>query len=105
LLAREPIAPTIKGVRLERFHQRQVVELRIVGQRDHGAAAVELHRQHEVVRHLVHHHARQAPAAAVFLARVAHRHLVFQPIGDLRQELRQLAGADDQHAQARAVDR
>ena len=111
----EPLAPLgvvharadradVEGVRLERFHQRQVVQLGIVGQRQHGAAAVQLRFEHQVVGHHVHQRdAGQLPAAAVFFARVAHGDVVIHRGGDLRDEARQLAGADDEQAPARAV--
>ena len=51
VLPREPSAPDIEGVRLQRLDQRQVVELRIVGDRDDRAVRIEFHLGDDVVGH------------------------------------------------------
>ncbi|ASL75023.1 hypothetical protein BC350_16450 [Ralstonia pseudosolanacearum] len=95
----------VEGGRLERLHQRKVIELGIVGEGDNGAALVQFHRQHGVVGHGADHgDAGNRPFLAVFLARVAHRDLVVEPHGDLAQVARQLPRADHQHPVARAMD-
>ncbi len=92
--------------RLERLHQREVVEFRIVRERDDRAALVEIHRLHRVVGHRAHErHAGHVPGFRVFLARIADRHLVVEPDRDLRQVLGQLRRADHEHPVAWAVNR
>ncbi len=96
----------VEGIRLQRFHQRQVVELGVVGQRHHGAARIEARFDDEVVGHRMHQvDAGYVPVGAVFLARVADDDAVIHAAGYLRQEARQGAGADDEQAPARAVER
>jgi hypothetical protein len=62
----------IERRRSDRFHQREIVELRVVRERDHGATLVEFHVENGVVRHLAHERrARQMPHVGIFLARIA----------------------------------
>ncbi len=72
-------------------------------QRHHRAVRVELQLQHQVVGHfLAEGGAAYVPGEVVFLARVAADHLEIERQRHLRQHARQLAGADDQQAPARA---
>ncbi len=92
--------------RLQRLHQSEIVELRVVRERDHRRTRIEVHVEHRIVGHRVHDaRARHVPCIRVFLARIAHRHLVVEPDRDLAQIARQLAGADHEHPVARPVDR
>src|SRR3954471_9180985 len=69
----------VEGGRFQRFHEGEVIELRIVGQRDEPAVAVELQLAHDVVGHAaVDRHARQVPAVGVFLARIDHHDVVVE---------------------------
>ena len=47
LLRRRAERADVERRRLQRLHQRQVVELRVVGDGDDGAERVEVHREHE----------------------------------------------------------
>ena len=94
----------VEGLGAERLHQRQVVELGVVRERDDGGVAVRAQFAHGVVGHAGHQTRLLCrEAGGVLLARVAHQHLVAQRGGHGRQVLRELAGADQQQAPARAV--
>ena len=69
----------------------------------HGAVRVEVEFKHQVVGHgLAEGAAGNVPGQVVFLAWVAADHLEVQCQRHLREHARQLPGADDQHAPARA---
>ena len=112
LLARLVVAPrpdrtNVEGIGFQRLQQRHIVELGVVGERHHAGAAVGPHLQHHVVGHLgAHGHAAQGPAAAVFLARVAHRDCKTAKNGHGRQAFGQWPGTDQQHPElgAEGVD-
>ena len=88
----------IERIRLDRFQQGQVVELGIVRQGHHASAPVGFESRDHVVRHVGQHGgAGDVPGAAVFLARIAHRHREAAEQRHGRQVFRQLSGADQQH--------
>ena len=75
-------------------------------QRDERAVAVELQLAHHVVGHAaVERHAGEVPAGGVFLARIDHHHVVVEHVRHLGEVARELAGADQHQAPARAVHR
>jgi hypothetical protein len=95
----------IERRRSDRFHQREIVELRVVRERDHGATLVEFHVENGVVRHLAHERrARQMPHVGIFLARIAHGDLIVESKRDLAEILRELACADHEHPVTRAMN-
>mmetsp|Transcript_4933 Transcript_4933/g.17710 ORF Transcript_4933/g.17710 Transcript_4933/m.17710 type:complete len:940 (+) Transcript_4933:2346-5165(+) len=112
----EPLAPPlvvdaradrtdIEGLGTQGFDEREVVQLRIVGQRDDRRPRIRLHRDHQVVRHRAHQRrAGDAPFADVLFTRIADGDLEIQADGDLRDEAGQLSRADDDQAEARPMD-
>mmetsp|Transcript_49005 Transcript_49005/g.115084 ORF Transcript_49005/g.115084 Transcript_49005/m.115084 type:complete len:415 (-) Transcript_49005:1265-2509(-) len=94
----------VEGRAPERFHQRKVVELGIVGQRHDRGGVVDLEGVDDIVRHRADQRdARQCKALGVFLARVADGHAIAQGLGDLGKIVGHLAGADDEQPPLRAV--
>jgi hypothetical protein len=95
----------VERLRRQRFHEGKVIELGVVGERDHRAVRVELQRGDRVVGHVgdepgVGH----VPGRGVLLARVAHDDLEVQRQRHLGQYAGKLAGADHQHPPARPED-
>jgi len=112
--ARETCAAfCIVGMRAERadverrrdecLHQRQIIELRFVGECDHRAARIARQRARSVIRRArVEHRIGCLPLRGVLLARVADDHLIVERLRHLRDEARQLPGAD-QHQPPRGT--
>ena len=93
----------VKSLGVQRLEQGQVIELGVVRERNHAAAAVGLEGVDHVVGHVaLDHGAGHGPGTAVFLARIAHRHGKAAEQRHGGQVFRQLAGAYEQHAVFRA---
>ena len=93
--------------RLQRFHQRQVVELGIVRERDHRAVRRRdcSSRTTSSGMPRVERHAGQVPAVGIFLARIASPSRGSRALRHLREVSRKLPGADQEQAPARPVHR
>lgn len=75
----------IESIAVQRLHQRQVVQLGIVGQRDYRAVSIDLEVMHCVVRHASYELCvRYCKAGGVLLAWIAHDHFVAQRYRHLR---------------------
>src|SRR5690606_2514232 len=89
----------VKRVAAHGFKQGEIVELGVVGERDDTGASVHVECFHHVVGHArFQRHARHAPAATVFFARVAHGHGKAAEQGHGGQVFGELSCANQQHA-------
>ena len=89
----------VEGLGLQRLQQRQVVQLGIVRQATTQLRRSGLNAVTTSSGMSAHHRdAGHAPRAAVFLARIAHRHGEAAEQRHRGEVLGQLAGADQQHA-------
>ncbi|MNV60594.1 hypothetical protein D3C71_1530640 [compost metagenome] len=88
---------------MQRFKQRHVVELGIVRERDDARAGVGPERRHRVIGHVGNHgRAGDGIHLQIVHARIAHGNRKAVEHGHGGQILGQRAGADQQHAVARA---
>lgn len=73
-------------------------------ERHHRAVAIQLQRQHGVIRHVASYpRLRQIPGVSIFIARIAHGHVNILHLRHDRQATRQLPGTDVQHTPARTM--
>ena len=95
----------IEGRRFERFEERHVVQLRVVGERDDGGVAVDTQFHDHIVRHApLEAHACDAKPGRELFARVDDDDLVVRADGHRGHVLREVSGAHHHQSPARAVD-
>ncbi|MCG3169817.1 MAG: hypothetical protein CALGDGBN_01346 [Pseudomonadales bacterium] len=95
--------PDVERFHVQRFHQRHVVDARIVGQRDDRGVPVDCRAAQEVVGEILHQFdVRTTPVGELRGARVADHHAVVEHGRERGDALRHLPGADQQQPEARA---
>ena len=96
----------IEAIARERMQQRRVVDLRIVSERDKRRVVVDIERRQRLVRPFGDHfHVRKTLGRREGGTRIDDSDVVAEELGDRRQRLADVDGADDDELCGRHINR
>ena len=96
----------IEAITRERVQQGRVVDLRIVGERDESSVVVDIERRQRLVRPFGDHfHVRKTLGRREGGTRIDDNYVVAEELGDRRQRLADVDGANDDELCGRHINR